>query len=185
VSFSTQEVLVFRNAKNGEVAVGAPDRVEQCSYGAVMTRLEDELDNELTGGWKVIEVGVHPNNWIALLIQCDTDGTTVRAIFPLRCYVLALLFAYSLSIVAILSHTHISPANAHSPVTTRIHLVRSRGCAEHAGEEAANCFHMVQLYLLRLLTDQARIWFTKPTRWLRRVGGVLFWNKLYEIFFKE
>jgi import inner membrane translocase subunit TIM44 len=59
VSFSTQEVLVFRSAKTGEVAVGAPDRVEQCSYGAVMTRLEDELDNELTGGWKVIEVGVH------------------------------------------------------------------------------------------------------------------------------
>jgi import inner membrane translocase subunit TIM44 len=57
VSFSTQEVLVFRHAKTGEVAVGAPDRVEQCSYAAVVTRLEDELDNELTGGWKVIEVG--------------------------------------------------------------------------------------------------------------------------------
>lgn len=56
VSFSTQEVLVFRNAKTGEIVVGAPDRVEQCSYGAVITRLEDELDNELTGGWKVIEV---------------------------------------------------------------------------------------------------------------------------------
>ncbi|KAG8760287.1 protein translocase subunit [Ceratobasidium sp. 428] len=56
VSFSTQEVLVFRNAKTGEVAVGAPDRVEQCSYAAVMTRIEDELDNELTGGWKVVEM---------------------------------------------------------------------------------------------------------------------------------
>lgn len=56
VSFQTQEVLVFRSAKTGEVVVGNPDRVEQCSYGAVMTRLEDELDNELTGGWKVIEV---------------------------------------------------------------------------------------------------------------------------------
>ncbi|KAG8698499.1 protein translocase subunit [Ceratobasidium sp. 394] len=56
VSFSTQEVLVFRNAKTGEVAVGAPDRVEQCSYAAVVTRIEDELDNELTGGWKVVEM---------------------------------------------------------------------------------------------------------------------------------
>ncbi|CAE6489277.1 unnamed protein product, partial [Rhizoctonia solani] len=56
VSFSTQEVLVFRNAKTGEVAVGAPDRVEQCSYAAVITRVEDELDNELTGGWKVVEM---------------------------------------------------------------------------------------------------------------------------------
>ncbi|CAE7055418.1 unnamed protein product [Rhizoctonia solani] len=56
VSFSTQEVLVFRNAKSGEVVVGAPDRVEQCSYAAVITRVEDELDNELTGGWKVVEM---------------------------------------------------------------------------------------------------------------------------------
>ncbi|CAE6402600.1 unnamed protein product [Rhizoctonia solani] len=56
VSFSTQEVLVFRSAKTGEVVVGAPDRVEQCSYAAVITRIEDELDNELTGGWKVVEM---------------------------------------------------------------------------------------------------------------------------------
>lgn len=49
---------MFRNAKTGEVAVGAPDRVEQCSYGAVLTRIEDELDNELTGGWKVVEVRI-------------------------------------------------------------------------------------------------------------------------------
>jgi hypothetical protein len=56
VSFSTQEVLVFRNAKTAEVVVGAPDRVEQCSYAVVVTRVEDELDNELTGGWKIVEV---------------------------------------------------------------------------------------------------------------------------------
>ncbi|CAE6433104.1 unnamed protein product [Rhizoctonia solani] len=56
VSFSTQEVLVFRNAKTAEIVVGAPDRVEQCSYAAVITRVEDELDNELTGGWKVVEM---------------------------------------------------------------------------------------------------------------------------------
>ncbi|CAE6357079.1 unnamed protein product [Rhizoctonia solani] len=56
VSFSTQEVLVFRNAKTAEVVVGAPDRVEQCSYAVVITRVEDELDNELTGGWKIVEM---------------------------------------------------------------------------------------------------------------------------------
>jgi import inner membrane translocase subunit TIM44 len=56
VSFATQEVMLFRNAKTGEVAVGAENKVEQCTYVAVITRLPEELDNELTGGWKVVEV---------------------------------------------------------------------------------------------------------------------------------
>ena len=56
VSFATQEVLLFRNAKSGEVVVGAENRVEQCTYAAVLTRVEEELDDELTGGWKVVEV---------------------------------------------------------------------------------------------------------------------------------
>lgn len=56
IQFSTQEVLMFRNAKTGEIAVGADNKVEQCVYIAAVTRLEEELTNELTGGWKVIEV---------------------------------------------------------------------------------------------------------------------------------
>lgn len=56
IQFSTQEVLLFRNAKTREIVVGAEDRVEQCTYFAVVTRIEEELGNELTGGWKVIEV---------------------------------------------------------------------------------------------------------------------------------
>jgi len=56
VSFATQEMMLFRNAKTGEIAVGAEDKVEQCTYVAVITRLPEELDNELTGGWKVVEV---------------------------------------------------------------------------------------------------------------------------------
>jgi hypothetical protein len=58
ISFNTQEVLLFRNAKTGEIAVGAEDKVEQCSYVAAITRVEEELDNELTGGWKVIDASV-------------------------------------------------------------------------------------------------------------------------------
>ena len=42
--------------KTGEIVVGAEDRVEQCMYAAVITRIPEELDNELTGGWKVIEM---------------------------------------------------------------------------------------------------------------------------------
>lgn len=57
VTFVTQEVLMFRNAKTREIAVGADNKVEQCVYVAAITRVEEELDNELTGGWKVIEMG--------------------------------------------------------------------------------------------------------------------------------
>ncbi|KAJ6534634.1 import inner membrane translocase subunit tim44 [Mycena vulgaris] len=56
IQFSTQEVLLFRNAKTREIVVGAEDRVEQCTYFAAVTRIEEELGNELTGGWKVIEM---------------------------------------------------------------------------------------------------------------------------------
>ena len=52
-------MLLFRNAKTGEIVVGSEDRVEQCHYAAVITRVEEELDNELTGGWKIIEVSDH------------------------------------------------------------------------------------------------------------------------------
>jgi len=56
VTFATQEVLCFKNAKSGEVIVGAEDRVEQCHYAAVITRIEDEIENELTAGWKIVEM---------------------------------------------------------------------------------------------------------------------------------
>ena len=47
---------MFRNALTREIVVGAPDRVEQCRYAAIITREESELGNELTAGWKVMEV---------------------------------------------------------------------------------------------------------------------------------
>ncbi|KAI0343207.1 mitochondria import inner membrane translocase TIM44 subunit [Trametopsis cervina] len=56
ITFTTQEMLLFRNAKSGEIVVGAEDKVDQCHYAAVITRVEEELDNELTGGWKVVEM---------------------------------------------------------------------------------------------------------------------------------
>ncbi|KAJ3548520.1 hypothetical protein NM688_g5286 [Phlebia brevispora] len=56
ITFATQEMLLFRNAKSGEIIVGAEDRVEQCHYAAVVTRVQEELDNDLTGGWKVVEM---------------------------------------------------------------------------------------------------------------------------------
>jgi mitochondrial import inner membrane translocase subunit TIM44 len=58
VTFNTQEVLLFQNAKTGQIVVGKEDRVEQCMYAAVITRIEEELDDELIGGWKVVNVDV-------------------------------------------------------------------------------------------------------------------------------
>lgn len=56
ITFQTQEMLLFRNAKTRDIVVGAEDKVEQCHYVAVISRVEEDLDNELTGGWKVMEV---------------------------------------------------------------------------------------------------------------------------------
>ena len=77
-------MLLFRNAKTGEIVVGSEDRVEQCHYAAVITRVEEELDNELTGGWKIIEVSL-----CGFLLRVHrgshyfTDGSEIRSPVPL------------------------------------------------------------------------------------------------------
>lgn len=64
---TTQEVLLFRDPKTKEVIVGQEDRVEQCTYGAILTRIPEEMDNELTGGWKVVEVRLSSFPLVSLL----------------------------------------------------------------------------------------------------------------------
>lgn len=59
VTFRTQEVLLFRNAK-GEVAVGKEDAIETAQYIAVWTK-DQALDpsepiNARTNGWRVVEM---------------------------------------------------------------------------------------------------------------------------------
>jgi hypothetical protein len=74
VTFATQELLLYRNAKTGEAVVGAENVVDSCRYAIVLTRVEAELENPLTGGWKVVEVsfGMSPcvnyvnNRWPAV-----------------------------------------------------------------------------------------------------------------------
>ncbi|GAA6032162.1 hypothetical protein JCM8097_007104 [Rhodosporidiobolus ruineniae] len=56
VSWRTQEVLAYRDLKSGEITVGDPNKIEQVGYVAVLTRVEEELDNPETGGWKVIDM---------------------------------------------------------------------------------------------------------------------------------
>ena len=48
--FAMQEVLYFKDAKSGEVIAGAEDWVEQCHHVIVITRIEDEIEDELNAG---------------------------------------------------------------------------------------------------------------------------------------
>lgn len=57
ISFRTQEIIIFRDPKTGEIAIGDENKIEQCGYVAVMTRVEEELDNEETWGWKILDMG--------------------------------------------------------------------------------------------------------------------------------
>lgn len=91
-------MLLFRNAKTGEPVVGAENRVEQCHYAAVITRVQEELDNELTGGWKVVEVRGHfsPHTSIGLILQTP-DGTQVGSCISLVLHVVRQLLCKSTS----------------------------------------------------------------------------------------
>jgi len=60
VSWRTQEVLAYKDLKTGELAVGDENKILQVGYVAVLTRIEEELDNPETGGWKVIDVRLRP-----------------------------------------------------------------------------------------------------------------------------
>lgn len=60
VSWRTQEVLAYRDLKTNEITVGDENKIQQVGYVAVLTRVAEELDNEETGGWKVIDVRFHP-----------------------------------------------------------------------------------------------------------------------------
>lgn len=74
MTFSTQEILLFRNAASREIVVGAENRVEQCVYAAVITRVGEEMADEVTGGWKVIEVGlVSRSRLFARIANIDID----------------------------------------------------------------------------------------------------------------
>jgi hypothetical protein len=92
---------MFRNAKTGEITVGADNKVEQCTYIAAITRVEEELTNELTGGWKVIEVGYVAHSFLVfrlLMIFFAPDGTEECAGISLKTNTL-------ISIHYLISHT--------------------------------------------------------------------------------
>ncbi|EPX75118.1 TIM23 translocase complex subunit Tim44 [Schizosaccharomyces octosporus yFS286] len=55
VTFRTQEVHMFKNALSGELVAGREDRIQQCTYAAVLTRIEEDLDNKETRGWCIVD----------------------------------------------------------------------------------------------------------------------------------
>ena len=85
ITFATQEVLLFRNAKTGEAMVGADNKVEQCTYVAAITRVPEDLSNEVTGGWKVIEVRFFIGQVFFFKTEISLlDGATECAGIPLK-----------------------------------------------------------------------------------------------------
>lgn len=58
VSWRTQEILAYRDLATGEITHGSEDKIEQVGYVAVFTRVEEEVENKVTGGWKIIDVSL-------------------------------------------------------------------------------------------------------------------------------
>ena len=56
ISFQTQELMYFTDPRTGEVKEGSIEQANLCRYAMVLTRVESELDNEITGGWKIVEL---------------------------------------------------------------------------------------------------------------------------------
>ncbi|OBZ86359.1 Mitochondrial import inner membrane translocase subunit tim44 [Choanephora cucurbitarum] len=59
LSFRTQEIIVFRNAKSGEIVYGKEDHIEQVTYACVLTKEPEDLQNPITAGWRIIDMAKH------------------------------------------------------------------------------------------------------------------------------
>lgn len=56
ITCRTQEVHVYRNAKTNELAAGMEDRVQQVTYAIGVTRIPEDVSNNETRGWRLIEL---------------------------------------------------------------------------------------------------------------------------------
>ncbi|KAI9141851.1 hypothetical protein BKA69DRAFT_366578 [Paraphysoderma sedebokerense] len=67
LSFSTQEIFLFRDRISGEVKFGKPDHITSNTYVAVMTIDEGgAMAHPVTKGWKVLELAKHSSRTLAL-----------------------------------------------------------------------------------------------------------------------
>ncbi|PVV01840.1 hypothetical protein BB560_003728 [Smittium megazygosporum] len=56
VTFQTQENNVFRNAVTNEIVSGSEDHIELCYYVSIFTKVPENVDDPITGGWKMIDL---------------------------------------------------------------------------------------------------------------------------------
>ncbi|KAI9700220.1 MAG: protein translocase subunit [Bogoriella megaspora] len=56
ITCRTQEVHVYRNSKSGELAAGMEDKVQQVTYAIGVTRIPEDVNNQETRGWRLIEL---------------------------------------------------------------------------------------------------------------------------------
>lgn len=55
VGCRAQEIHLYRKAKTGEVAAGHESNIMMSSYAMVFTREQEQIDDEETEGWKILE----------------------------------------------------------------------------------------------------------------------------------
>jgi import inner membrane translocase subunit TIM44 len=51
-----QEVHLYRKVKDGEIAAGVEDHIQMTTYAMVLSRVPEEMENEETKGWKILEL---------------------------------------------------------------------------------------------------------------------------------
>ena len=54
ITFSAQEVIVFRNKLTNEIVKGREDHIDQVEYACVLTKEESRIGDPVTNGWKVL-----------------------------------------------------------------------------------------------------------------------------------
>ncbi|RKP32064.1 TIM44 subunit of mitochondria import inner membrane translocase [Metschnikowia bicuspidata] len=54
-SCRAQEIHLYRDAKTGEIKAGAEDHIQMSTYAMVFTRVQENMDDEMTEGWTAVE----------------------------------------------------------------------------------------------------------------------------------
>jgi len=78
VTCESQEVHAWKSAKTGEVKVGDARSVKRSRYVFALTMVESELENELTSGWKVVEVSYEASQGRAIANPSSSGGRCRR-----------------------------------------------------------------------------------------------------------
>ena len=64
ITCRTQEVHVYRNKKTDELAAGMEDKVQQVTYAIGITRVPEDVNNQDTRGWRLIELQKSARDYI-------------------------------------------------------------------------------------------------------------------------